>query len=147
MIRFEKRDITTVERGIIAHGVNCQKAMGSGVAGAIKAKWPQVYEKFMKTSPDLGKIDLIDIDDDLIIVNCYTQMFYGKDGQRYANLPAIKVCLHDLMGVGIVMGLPIYIPKIGCGLGGLKWDEEVYPVLKTVHDFLDFQGTITVCDL
>ena len=42
-MKYIVQDITTVEPpGIIAHGVNCQNIMGSGVAKALFQKWPLV---------------------------------------------------------------------------------------------------------
>lgn len=37
------KDITTVTRGIIIHGCNAQGVMGSGVALALKNKWPEIF--------------------------------------------------------------------------------------------------------
>ncbi len=30
--------------------------------------------------------------------------------------------------------LPVCLPKVGCGLGGLSWDSEVYPLLNQILD-------------
>jgi len=46
MISIIKKDVTTVTKGVVAHGVNCQGAMGSGVAGAIRRKWPSVFIEY-----------------------------------------------------------------------------------------------------
>ena len=40
-------DLLSVNRGIIVHGCNCQGVMGSGVALAIREKWPAVYEAYI----------------------------------------------------------------------------------------------------
>ena len=45
MIRYIKGDITKSNCDIICHQVNCQGKMNSGVAKAIRAKWPKVYEE------------------------------------------------------------------------------------------------------
>lgn len=128
MIYKENCDITTVTRGIIAHGVNRQLAMGSGVAKSILTKWPKVYQQYMSMSnpiPKLGVVDEVIIDRDFLsIMNCYTQEYYGRDGRVYADYDAVfdsmlyVAELADLYGV-----YNIHIPKIGCGLGGLKWNN------------------------
>ena len=39
-----KGDLLSVTEGVIAHGVNCRGAFGSGVAGAIARKFPWVRD-------------------------------------------------------------------------------------------------------
>ena len=46
MIRYVKGDITESNCDIICHQVNCRGAMNSGVAKAIREKWPEVYEQY-----------------------------------------------------------------------------------------------------
>ena len=46
VIKEIQKDITTVEEGVVLHGCNCSGGFGSGVAGAIRKKWPDVYEMF-----------------------------------------------------------------------------------------------------
>lgn len=40
---YLNKNIITIQEGVIAHGVNCTGAMNSGVAKAIREKWPEVY--------------------------------------------------------------------------------------------------------
>lgn len=133
MINYIKKDITTVDTGVIAHGVNCQRVMGSGVAKAIKEKWPIVYEKYMNMPMGKGMLGvghLIPIEHDrLCIVNCYTQVFYGYGG-RFADPKAIEDSLWDAYAAADYYHLPLYMPKIGAGLGGLDWKKEVEPIVE-----------------
>jgi len=131
---YLKKDVTDVGLGIIAHGVNCQHAMGSGVAGAIRKKWPIVYEKFMeapKGKTMLGTVDLIAVTDDdtLFVANCYTQQFYGYGGGRYADPEAVRKAMQTTFRLADSLTLPLYMPKIGCGLGGLDWEADVLPII------------------
>lgn len=144
-----KQDITTVEHGMIAHGVNCQGKMGAGVAAAIKKKWPIVYNKY-KANPIgkhmLGTLQAITINENLIIYNCYTQVFYGYGGGKYASLDAVRTCLTFVIQSANFYGRPVYMPKIGCGLGGLKWDEEVKPAIDAIAKQCP-NTNIYVCEL
>lgn len=131
-MKYIKKDITTVFSGVIAHGVNCQGAMGSGVAGAIKEKWPIVYEVF-KRSPTgkmmLGVCHLVPIETgQLFVCNCYTQLHYGR-GCRFASPEAIEQSLAGVYEWANFFQLPVYMPKIGAGLGGLNWETEVEPIV------------------
>lgn len=131
---LENKDITTVERGVIAHGVNCQGVMGSGVALAIRHKWPVVYDRY-KSIPTgktvLGTAQLVDIkgDDSLFVVNCFTQLFYGVGG-KFADPKAIDSSLWDAYTWADYYHLDLYIPKIGAGSGGLDWETEVLPIIE-----------------
>lgn len=132
LIKTIKGDITKVKTGIIAHGVNCKGVMGSGVAKAIKEKWPIVYEEFRKQSTGkkmLGTAHCIPVGKGLWIANCYTQENYGRDGKRYASLDAITVSLEKVFNFAKQNDIIVSIPKIGCGLGGLDWDKEVLIVV------------------
>jgi O-acetyl-ADP-ribose deacetylase (regulator of RNase III) len=146
MIEYKKMDITTVERGVIAHGVNCQKKMGSGVAKAIRQKWPYVYSVYMEHDPILGTVDYVNVGSDLWVANCYTQERYGYDGQRYANPNSIRSCLESLACLSVYGEWPIYLPKIGCGLGGLNWEIDVEPLLREAND-ANPGCYLTVCEI
>ncbi len=152
MIHYTKKDITTVDCGIIAHGVNCQRKMGSGVAKAIRAKWPLVYEAYVKSPTGatmLGTAHLINLDrgtDSLFVANCYTQVFYGYGGGKYADAGAVRQTLMKVVNWADFYDLPAYLPRIGCGLGGLDWALDVEPALNKISE--DFPRVdIWVCDL
>jgi O-acetyl-ADP-ribose deacetylase (regulator of RNase III) len=132
MIEYLNRDLTSFHYGLIAHGVNCMGKMGRGVASAIKKQWPEVYSRYISITPNkklLGTVQFVEIrPSTLTIANCFTQVFYGIGG-RFADLKAIDSCLQELFKYSYYGHVPLYIPKIGCGLGGLKWDE-VLPILE-----------------
>jgi len=94
-MKYLQKDITSINRGIIAHGVNCQGAMGSGVAQSLKTKWPKIYSIYMKRPTGasmLGTADIILVDElaPVYVVNCYTQEFYGRRKVKYASPEAIQ---------------------------------------------------------
>jgi O-acetyl-ADP-ribose deacetylase (regulator of RNase III) len=127
-----RKDITTVEHGVILHGCNMQRAYRSGVAGAIRKKWPEAYESFMAVPSDklvLGNVDKVKIDSSLWVFNCFTQEYYGRDGKRYASLEAIWMALEHGFTFATSCDLPVFMPKIGCGLGGLDWESAVGPLV------------------
>jgi O-acetyl-ADP-ribose deacetylase (regulator of RNase III) len=156
MILYKKMDITTVEKGIVAHGVNAQFVMGSGVALAIRNKWPMVYEKYMwhkdrkgvMVKEILGKVLFVRISDALMIANCFTQKYYGnKPNTRYASPSAVRTALETCVRECNSRMLDLYMPRIGCGLGGLKWDDDVQPIVEKISQKLDDKLMLYVCDL
>lgn len=138
MISHIIRNVTTIEKGVICHGVNCQGKMGAGVAKAIKTRWPEVYKSYktftksMKNKDDLlGICHSINVspDNTLFVANCYTQVNYGKKG-RFASPVAVNESLQMAYKLANEFSLDIYMPTIGCGLGGLDWDDEVNPIIE-----------------
>jgi len=133
MINELYKDITEVTTGIIAHGVNCQRVMGSGVALAIKTKWPIIYDVFMNSAAGLGDADVIEISDFLYVANCYTQEFYGS-GRKYATTEAIESSLQIVFENAQTYNVPVNLPKIGSDRGGLDWDTEVLPIIQALDE-------------
>ena len=139
MITTIKGDLVTA-KGIILHGVNCQGVMGSGVAKAIRDKWPQVYKEYADVVREyggpsyaneyLGEVHWVEIGD-VWVANCFTQEFYGKDGHRYASYDAMDRCMEEVARVAPQFPhAPINFPLIGCHLGGLQW-----PIVREIIEF------------
>lgn len=135
-MQYIEKDITTVTTGVVAHGVNCQGAMNSGVAKAIRKKWPEVFDAYLKNSIGktmLGVCHMIDITPELYVANCYTQVFYGHNG-RFADPEAIEKAVRQAYKYADIYGLPLYLPKIGAKRGGLDWNTEVEPIIKKLDE-------------
>lgn len=150
-MKIIEKDITTVEFGVIVHQVNCQGVMGSGVAKALRDKWPQIYETYRKMYENfmfgdkyndddlLGKIDVCEIKENLYVVNLFGQRDYRSNHQvskRFTSYGAWEKALPKLDSYIVDNGLPerIYFPyNAGCDRGGGDWRiisamiEEYFP--------------------
>jgi len=119
--------------------------MGAGVAKYIKAKWPLAFVSYTKLLKEcalskispLGKISLVKVEETALgtvfVVNAITQLSYGRQpGRRYADVSAIEQSLSTFFEwiESTQSIIPIYMPKIGCGLGGLDWDNDVRPIIE-----------------
>lgn len=124
MIHYVKGDVTEAPQQLIAHGCNCSGGFGSGVAGAIRRKHPEIREAYLKHEPkELGTCQFIE-HADRIWVNAFTQQSYGYDGAQYADITAVGYCLAEIADYMEENEYEtIAMPKIGCGLGGLKWEQ------------------------
>jgi O-acetyl-ADP-ribose deacetylase (regulator of RNase III) len=121
--------------------------MGSGIAFAIRRKWPVVYDRYCdfvqqmsssdKFEPNpagmLGLVQSIEISSGLHVCNCFTQENCGSDGSVYADVAAVSECLESVFSFAEYSNLPLFLPKIGCGLGGLNWETDVRPILDNLH--------------
>lgn len=141
-ITYINDDITHATTEYIMHGVNCRGVMGSGVAKAIRAEWPSVYSLYHQYVKDqdedyaslLGTVHIVRVskNPDIHVVNAFTQVNYGKNG-RYASVDAVKECLTEVCR-RLCKNRSISIPKIGCGLGGLSWEEEILPIVEEISE-------------
>lgn len=164
MYSQQVRDVSTISKGFILHGVNCQGAMGSGIAGAIARKWPVVREQYLafvqhqmslpgfQSHQLLGNVQLVAAAPGLIVANCFTQNYFGADGRRYADPAAIETAL--TRAFARIEQLQnddesfdeeryhTYMPQIGCALGGLSWDAEVQPIVERLIRNRSFPLTV-----
>ena len=145
---------------IIAHQVNCQKKMGSGVALQIKKKYPNVYNEYIKVCSEemIGKIQVVPINSrwngydtgsiiipqsEQFICNMFAQNNYGYDGKQYTNINALRKCMQSLRILTFLKnghyGNKIAMPyKIGCCRGGANWDE-VYKMIEEIFSNCDVE--------
>lgn len=147
-MKIIEKDITTVETGIIVHQVNCQGVMGSGVAKALRDKWPQIYDSYKEVCKYgsgfslrslLGQIDVCKIKENLYVVNLFGQYEYRQNHQlskRFTSYSAWEKALPKLRNYIDDNGLPgsVYFPYLaGCDRGGGDWRiisamiEEYFP--------------------
>jgi O-acetyl-ADP-ribose deacetylase (regulator of RNase III) len=123
-ITYKKGDLLTSEETIIMHGCNSMGVMGSGVAKAIREKYPEAYSAYRKQEEidglKLGTYSSVITKDNKLIINAITQKYYGRDGKKYVSYDAISAVAKTLNE--LYENTSIAIPKIGAGLGGGSWD-------------------------
>jgi O-acetyl-ADP-ribose deacetylase (regulator of RNase III) len=144
-MRLIKGDITQETSGLIIHGCNTVGGFGSGVAGAVRRKWPQVHHRFSQMGTGkhlLGTLDIVKIDDNLFIGNGYTQETCGYDGQRYASPEAIDRVLQKAFVYCHLNNIQLKSPMIGSGLGGLDWETEVKPLFEKYEQIYNTEVNI-----
>ena len=137
---------------VIMHQVNCQGVMGSGVAKAIKTKWPVVFDKYKECTKRaiitslMGKVLPVKVEDNKTVLNLFGQENYGSDGRRYTSYDAIDTCLKKTAKYCVENGiktiaLPYYM---SCGRGGANWDI-IMDMIK--QHFSDIDITIEIWKL
>lgn len=128
MIEYRKGNLLDVTEGVILHGCNAQGVMGSGVALAVRWKYPQAYDKylsFLNTNDGevLGDIVWVKVSDTLCIANAITQQYYGRNNKRYVNYSALAKCFMEVIDTCAANYIKeLHFPKIGAGLGGGDWN-------------------------
>lgn len=139
-------DLVEVNEGIIVHGCNAQGKMNSGVAKAIRAKFPFAYQCYMRAHETKGlrpgQVVWAKISEDpkLAVANGITQKFYGRNPNvRYVDYDAVRSVFKQVADVARRNNLPVHYPKIGAGLGNGDWglietiiNEELVGVAHTL---------------
>lgn len=140
-------DITKViTSGYIMHQVNCQGAMGAGVALALLKRWPQVRSKYItyvKGFADkhqlLGKMQIVKINDDLSVINSFTQFGYGnsyKSNKVDTDEKLLIANIHFMAEQAKEENTTLAVPDhIGCGLAGGNW-QTVYDNIKDIDNLI-----------
>lgn len=123
-IIYKRGNLINATEFVIAHGCNAQGVMGSGVAKAIRNKWPLAYqaykEHYEKHGLFPGEVIWAPVEDKLI-ANCITQCKYGRDSKRYTEYDAVRECMREIDKFEY-RELGLAMPLIGAGLGGGDWE-------------------------
>jgi O-acetyl-ADP-ribose deacetylase (regulator of RNase III) len=112
---------------IMVQQVNCRGKMGSGLAKAIREKYPMVYEHY-RAEYELGLLELgytsyIEVEENKFVANICGQDRYGYDGKQYTNYEALRKGLEDVKMMAHELNVDVVIPyRLGCGLGGGDWN-------------------------
>lgn len=144
MIEYRTGNVLDAPAGsIIVHGCNAAGVMGSGVALAVKKRYPEAFEVYLREfyvkKLTLGEITYYKTPDQTTIVNGITQQTYGTYPQRYVDYEAVSNVferivrdasfIHPQSVLNVVsfdydapQPYVLAFPKIGAGLGGGSWD-------------------------
>jgi len=141
-------DLLNTDADIICHQVNCQGKMNSGVAKAIRTKYPNVYSMYLafcssnagsggKSSDILGKVIYVPVEK-YSVANMFAQDNYGYDGKQYTSLEAFEKCLENINNVckNKVVAFPW---KIACVRGGADWDKVLPLICEKLTNVAEIQ--------
>lgn len=103
--------------------------MGSGLAKAVRTKYPKVYQQYKETCGKwlphqlLGQILFTRVAPDLIIANSFSQLNYGRDKSVvYTDEDVLIANLGAVARFANNSEVPMYVPyKVGCALGNGDW--------------------------
>lgn len=156
MIHEVKGSLLDTNCDYICHQVNCMGKMNSGVAKAIREKWPVVYKKYDEECESwhvwadahfdkepanraaetmLGMAQLVPISETQTVINLFGQGSYGYDGRRYTSYDAFWMCLGRIREV-VPQGSSIAFPDhIGSCRGGANWNVIKTMIAEALHDY------------
>ncbi len=132
-IIYKCGDLLQCSEKWLLHGCNAQGVMGSGVALAIKKKYPSAYLAYLASKEydgmQLGVVTFAEHDYSRTVFNGITQQFYGRDGKQYVDYWAVREVMQAMNFYATSAdayftreGVSIAMPMIGAGTGGGDWD-------------------------
>lgn len=140
-IEYIKGDLLQTEVKHLIHGCNSHGVMGSGVAKAIRDKYPKAYQDYNDAYNSyglaLGDI-IVSVQGDnrfmgnRVIHNAITQKDYGRrDDRVYVSYWAIAESFRKISSWGVK---EIAMPKIGAGLANGDWNVIAAIIENTLID-------------
>lgn len=132
MIVYKTGDLFTSEADAFAHGCNTLGKMGAGIAKEFKARYFDMFKEYRKLCGDgsfnVGEGYIYKTTDNKYIFNLATQGSFA--GATTDNISACFIWMKNKLESLNVTRLAM--PRIGCGLGGLNWDNQVLPLLEDI---------------
>lgn len=141
MIKYINGNIFDAEVEAIVNPVNCVGVMGKGLAKQVKEKYPGNYKIYERDCEygivRIGKMHQYFLGEDKLpnwIINFPTKIHWRD--QSYIN--HIKFGLKDLVKVIKECNIKsIAIPPLGCGCGGLNWNEVKIIIEQELNELTD----------
>lgn len=128
-------DILSAEVEAIVNPINCEGIQGKGLALAVSKKYPTV-EKTLKEAAKRGEITIGEIIEDwlpfyepVLCVLCFPTK---KEWRNPSHIDYISLGLKRLAAIVSRKGIKsIAIPALGCGEGGLNYEEVKTLIINT----------------
>lgn len=151
MIKIIHKNLLDSKCDFIVHQVNCQGAMGRGIALQVAKRFPHAascYKEYVSSAklhntPLLGEILPVPISGTKqMLIHLFGQEYYG--GGVQTSLSAVRNGLLKVKSMAELYGQSVALPyKMGCGLGGAHWDD-VYKIITDV--FSNTNIDIEICE-
>ncbi|MFA5498228.1 MAG: macro domain-containing protein [Candidatus Cloacimonadia bacterium] len=130
MMKITRGDLFTSKMKTLVNAVNCVGVMGGGIALAFKKRYPEMYEDYVgrceRSEVKVGVPYVFNDASGKIILN-FPTLYHWTDS---SELSSIEKGLDLIVEKYKEWGLEsIAIPALGCGVGGLSW-EEVGPLMR-----------------
>ena len=136
---------------VVAHVCNDVGGWGRGFVLALSAKWSEPEAAYRKWAAEggagfeLGQVRFVGVNDGLWVANMIGQrdhkIINGVPPVRYE---AIRQCLQQVREHCSTNGASVHMPRIGCGLGGGRW-QEIEQIIEA--ELLEHSVEVVVYDL
>lgn len=130
MITYTSTDLFSSAAQVLVNAVNTQGVMGKGIAAEFKRRYPEMFAEYRQRCHqgqfDVGQVHLFRSADKWIL-NFPTK----KHWRHPARLEYIEAGLERFVAIYTSEGIQsVAFPMLGCGHGGLDWEEQVQPLME-----------------
>jgi|LakMenEpi03Aug12_release.lakeMendotaPanAssembly.Ray.scaffolds.fasta_scaffold116565_3 O-acetyl-ADP-ribose deacetylase (regulator of RNase III) len=135
MIKLSDGDIFYSKCDAIVNPVNTVGVMGAGLALQFKKRFPEMFEAYViqcnSGNLDIGKNFLWKIKNDRYII-CFPTKKHFRDPSYLSYISAgLEALENDLLNNPSYSNIKsIAMPALGCGLGGLPFEDVVREILE-----------------
>lgn len=143
MIEYITGDLLKSAEADIAHGCNTAGVMGAGIARVIAEQYPDIRHQYrrrcVKHEFVLGSAFPVMVKGDekigpyRMVWNLGTQVEPGANATLWGIMLSFGNMFEQMVEWDVSR---VAIPRIGCGIGGLKWDQ----VAATIEQVQKFVG-------
>lgn len=128
-----RRDLLASRAEVLVNTVNTVGVMGAGIAKQFRDRYPAMFEEYRKRCASgqvqVGRMDTHIVRDHAgirLVMNFPTKQHWKNPSE----LEWVEMGLRDLTSMVRLMHIKsVAIPPLGCGLGGLHW-EDVRPLIE-----------------
>lgn len=110
---------------IICHICNDIGAWGAGFVLALSARWSEPEEAYRDMDKTLGKVHVVEVEDDILVANMIAQHNVRPDanGLPPIRYGALRQCLAAVNSLAVEINATLHMPRIGAGLAGGRWED------------------------
>lgn len=142
-VKVKSGDLLKENSEAIVNTVNCVGVMGKGIALQFKQQWPQNFKDYeaacKRDEIKLGKMFIHDLGEwaePRFIINFPTKAHWRGD----SKIEYIESGLRDLVSQVKRLNIKsIALPPLGCGNGGLDWDDVKRLIFAAFKDYPDVE--------
>lgn len=134
MIEFHRDNLLEADAEALVNTVNTVGVMGKGIALQFKKKFPsnfKAYERACKNGEvKIGEMFTVSLDqltNPRYIINFPTKRHWREKSRVEYVREGLEDLIREIERLGIHS---IAVPPLGCGNGGLDWDDEVRPLIE-----------------
>ncbi|MCH8824770.1 MAG: macro domain-containing protein [Planctomycetes bacterium] len=143
MIELQQGDILKAKADALVNTVNCVGVMGRGIALQFKKAFPEAFKAYeaacKRDEVKPGKVltfDLNKFEQPHFVIHLPTKKHWrGKSKMEYVDAGLISL-LAEVKRLGINS---IAVPPLGCGLGGLNWEDVRHRIERAFENLPDVQ--------